>query len=230
MEKRISLKETKFLKFFFLANTFISGIFIFFSLLSFFVSRGSEPASFLRLIVWLLMGIPFYFSLIPFFTFILRNRLNSIFVGIISVLWSIFLFFILLLIIGVFAQTSFNVDMIPFLKKSPIYYKPMIKILSTAAFLFMLWFLFSKTTGKKVSGGSKQIAWFLGLLGVFCGLFMIFLGFLILFVSLKSLGIRILGASLLFIIGLGIWFVGYSMIRAARGQVPKFNGKYKEIK
>lgn len=230
MEKRISLQETKLLKIFFLTNILISGIFIFFSLLSFFVSRGSEPASFQRLIVWLLMGIPFYLSLIPFLTFILRNRLNSIFVGIISILWSIFLFFILLLIFSVFAQTFFNADIIPFLKESPIYYRPIIKVLSIAGFLFMFWFLFSKTTGKKVSRGSKQTAWFLGLLGVFCGLFVIFLGFIILFVSLKSLGIRILGASLLFIVGLGIWFGGYLMIRAARGQIPKFSGKSREIK
>mgnify|MGYP001560677756 FL=1 len=82
---------------FYIINIFVASVFFILSLSDFFVSEPSSLTlgSFALLI---LMRLPFYISLIPLITFLMWNRLNSILVGIITILWFLFLIFIIVFI------------------------------------------------------------------------------------------------------------------------------------
>ena len=127
--------EPKALKIFFIINIIISSIFFILSFIGLFVSRGPEPTSFLNLAIWSCMGFPFYFSLIPLLTFIFRKKINSILVGIITLLWIFFFMFVLLVLI---ASTSTSV--IPFLKSSGDSTHMIVRIISSIMGLFLFYF------------------------------------------------------------------------------------------
>jgi len=207
------MKEEKpILQVFFLLNILIALVFVFISLLSIFSPRGAEPNDLPNLIIWIIMGIPIYFSIIPLAIFIFRKRMNIIFLGVITIIWVIFLISILLILFGVLTQSYLNFDLVPILKSSERSFYIAVRAAAIIIGAYILWsILFNK--GKKNLEEEDDVNWFVGLLSVMCGLFFMLLGFILIFMSPFSFLTKLSGAILLWIIGLVIWFGGYSMMK-----------------
>ncbi len=216
----IGKRLSKGLTVFYIVNIILALILFILSISDLFFPEPSSLTSG-SVALFILMRIPFYFSLIPLLIFLMRKWLPSIFVGITTVLWIAFIVFIFFLIVFMYSYGNDQGN----LTFSSARQGAMIisRVFGILILLYIFWFFWRSylQKPKKIEKGKtdtfRVITWLFGLGGIILGLFFLFLVFIALIYTPELTPLRILLAIVGFIVAFLFLWSGYAFTRRAGG-------------